>query len=58
MTIPKTIEEALKEPRWRKAIDEEMLALQLNGTWDIVTRPEKKNSRVSLDFQRETRCKR
>ena len=33
-TIPNTIEEALQEPKWKQAMDEEIMALQKNGTWE------------------------
>ena len=31
--VPTRVEEALKDPKWAKAMDEEMLALQKNNTW-------------------------
>ena len=37
--IPKIVEEALKNPEWRKAIMEEMQAIKKNNTWDVVQRP-------------------
>ncbi|XP_057548021.1 uncharacterized mitochondrial protein AtMg00820-like [Amaranthus tricolor] len=33
-TIPKTTEEALQEPKWKQAMDEEIMALQKNETWE------------------------
>ena len=36
--IPKTLEEALKNPKWRRAIMEEMQAIKKNNTWDVVQR--------------------
>ena len=32
--IPKNIEEALQEPKWKQAMDEEIMALQKNRTWE------------------------
>ena len=39
ITIPKRVEEALQDPRWKAAMDEEMMALEKNNTWEIVTLP-------------------
>ena len=40
--IPSTVEEALTDPQWTKAIMEEMTALQKNRTWMLVPLPEGK----------------
>ncbi|KAI5355558.1 hypothetical protein L3X38_008453 [Prunus dulcis] len=32
--VPTRVEKALKDPKWAKAMDEEMLALQKNNTWE------------------------
>ena len=40
--IPSTVEEALTDPQWTKAIMEEMTALQKNRTWMLVLLPEGK----------------
>ncbi|EOX99943.1 Cysteine-rich RLK (RECEPTOR-like protein kinase) 8 [Theobroma cacao] len=37
--IPKTVHEALSHPGWRAAMVEEMVALDGNGTWDLVDLP-------------------
>ena len=37
--VPKDIYCALQEEKWRKAVMEEMLALEKNGTWEIVDLP-------------------
>ena len=37
--IPKNAHEALKDVRWKEAMDEEMRALLQNNTWEIVTLP-------------------
>ncbi|GKA15748.1 putative RNA-directed DNA polymerase [Tanacetum coccineum] len=39
VAIPNSVQEALKDPRWRKAIQEEMDALKKNWTWDEVVLP-------------------
>ena len=39
VTVPKTIDEALKNAKWRKVVLEEMKALESNGTWDVVQQP-------------------
>ena len=38
-TIPATFEEAIKDPRWCAAIDEELRALNKNQTWEIMKLP-------------------
>ena len=40
--IPSTVEEALTDPQWTKAIIEKMTALQKNRTWMLVPLPEGK----------------
>ena len=40
--IPNTMEEALKNPEWRRAIMEEMQAIKKKNTWDVVQRPKDK----------------
>jgi hypothetical protein len=39
MEIPNTMQEALKVPEWKKAVFEEMKALEKNGTWELVDLP-------------------
>lgn len=36
---PTTFEEASKSLEWRKAMEEEILALKQNQTWDLVPKP-------------------
>ncbi|KAE8673457.1 Aspartic proteinase A3 [Hibiscus syriacus] len=36
ITILDTVEESLKDPKWKKAIEEELKALENNNTWIIV----------------------
>ena len=35
-TTPKTVTQALKDPKWRHAMDFEFNALMKNSTWDLV----------------------
>ncbi|XP_074374435.1 uncharacterized protein LOC141714838 [Apium graveolens] len=37
--IPKNIQEALRRPEWKRAVEEEMKALEKNGTLEVVNRP-------------------
>ena len=37
--MPRNIHEALKNPKWREAVMEEMKSLQKNNTWKIVDLP-------------------
>ena len=32
--IPRSVEEAFQDPKWRKAIEEEFSALDKNETWE------------------------
>uniref|UniRef100_A0A2N9EG31 Integrase catalytic domain-containing protein n=1 Tax=Fagus sylvatica TaxID=28930 RepID=A0A2N9EG31_FAGSY len=42
VSIPNSVQEALKDPRWKEAMNEEMKALQKNSTWEVVDLPEGK----------------
>ncbi|KAM2392165.1 hypothetical protein ACFX1X_035690 [Malus domestica] len=42
--VPTRVEEALKDPKWANAMDEEMLALQKNNTWEVTSLPEGKKT--------------
>ncbi|CAH9119777.1 unnamed protein product [Cuscuta epithymum] len=44
ISVPKSVKEALSHPEWRHAMVEEMNALDLNGTWDLVDLPSRKKS--------------
>ena len=47
--IPNTVEEALSDPKWAQAIQEELEALKKNNTWRLVPLPEgKKNSGMQM----------
>jgi len=43
MKEPKGVKSATKIPEWRTAMNEEIHALKLNQTWDLVQRPSAKN---------------
>eukprot|EP00253_Pinus_taeda_P025218 PITA_25218 len=40
---PSSLEEAIKDENWVKAIDEEIEAIEKNNTWDLVDLPKDKN---------------
>ncbi|RVW38650.1 Retrovirus-related Pol polyprotein from transposon RE1 [Vitis vinifera] len=40
--IPNNIQEAWENPDWRKAIRDEMHALEKIGTWEVVPKPKEK----------------
>jgi hypothetical protein len=42
--IPNNVEEALDDPKWAEAIQEEMEALQKNNTWRLIPLPEGKKT--------------
>lgn len=42
--VPANIQEALSIPEWRKAVQEELMALQKNGTWELTVLPEGKKT--------------
>ena len=46
--IPTTVQEALKDKNWVQAMNEEMRALEKNGTWEVVERQSE---------ERPTRCR-
>ena len=39
IVIPNNVQEALTDPRWKNAMNEEMKALQQNETWELVDCP-------------------
>ena len=43
-TTPKSVSEALQDPRWKEAMDQEMDALIRNQTWNLVTLPADKKT--------------
>ena len=42
VSIPNSVQEALADPRWKAAMNEEMKSLQKNETWELVDRPQGK----------------
>ena len=44
VSIPRNVQEALTDPNWKKAMNEEMEALQKNTTWELVPLPEGKKT--------------
>jgi hypothetical protein len=44
VSIPKNLQEALNNPRWKAAMVEEMEALQKNSTWKLVELPKDKKT--------------
>ena len=41
--VPDSIQEALKNPAWKKAVEEEIQALESNNTWILTSLPPGKN---------------
>ena len=41
---PESIQEAMNDPKWKRAMEEEYKALQQNQTWHLVPKPAGKNS--------------
>lgn len=39
VSIPSSVQEALADPRWKAAMNEEMKSLLKNETWDLVNLP-------------------
>ena len=44
ITIPSRIEDTLRDPGWKAAMDEEMMALEKNNTWEILPLPRGKKA--------------
>ena len=44
IVIPNQVEEALQDPGWKAAMDEEMTALEKNNTWEITKLPKGKKA--------------
>ncbi|XP_073110076.1 uncharacterized protein [Elaeis guineensis] len=42
ISIPSSVQDALADPKWTKAMNEEMEALQKNSTWELVSLPKGK----------------
>ena len=39
VSVPNKVQDALGDTKWRKAMEEEMEALQKNNTWELVPPP-------------------
>jgi hypothetical protein len=39
VSIPRNLQEALSDPKWRETMQKEMKALHKNNTWDLVKLP-------------------
>nr|CAD1833850.1 unnamed protein product [Ananas comosus var. bracteatus] len=44
VSVPKSVVEALSHPGWRAALEEEMMVLDANGTWELVPLPADKRA--------------
>ncbi|PRQ19007.1 putative RNA-directed DNA polymerase [Rosa chinensis] len=44
VSVPNRVQDALGDPKWRKAMEEEMEALQKNNTWKLVPPPQGKKA--------------
>ena len=44
VAIPNSVQEALTDPRWKTAMNEEMKSLQKNETWELIECPPGKKS--------------
>ncbi|KAG6498707.1 hypothetical protein ZIOFF_038429 [Zingiber officinale] len=51
--IPSSYYEAIRDSRWQEAMNEEMEALNRNGTWELVDPPKGKNLAGSRDDRRK-----
>lgn len=40
--VPKRVQEALEDKKWREVVMEDMKALEKNGTWELVSLPKEK----------------
>lgn len=46
--IPRNIQEALNEPKWKLTVLEDMNALIKNDTWEVVELPREKNCGMQM----------
>jgi len=40
--VPNSVQEDIKDPRWKNAMNEEMKSLQRNTTWEVIDLPTRK----------------
>ena len=45
--VPNHVQDALGDPKWKRAMDEEMKALHKSGTWELTRLPKGKRTVVS-----------
>ncbi|KAK9187393.1 hypothetical protein WN944_018787 [Citrus x changshan-huyou] len=50
VSIPNSVQEALKDPKWKAAMNDEMRSLQKNQSWELVDLPPGKKPVVNLDW--------
>ncbi|CAL8165411.1 unnamed protein product [Prunus armeniaca] len=53
--VPNNVTEALEDPKWKEAMNEEMRALQKHGTWELMSLPHGKKTvgcRYEIDYQK------
>ena len=50
VSIPSNVQEALKDPKWTQAMNDEMEALQKNSTWEMTTDTREENSGLQMDI--------
>jgi len=56
--VPETVEEAIKDKRWRKAMEEEFSALQKNVTWGkMLTSNRQKSCRMQMGIYYKIQCR-
>jgi len=44
VSVPNKVQDALDDPKWKRAMEEEMEALQKNNTWQLVSPPQGKRA--------------
>nr|GEY95176.1 putative RNA-directed DNA polymerase [Tanacetum cinerariifolium] len=50
VTIPKDVQKALKDEKWKNAMNEKMEALRRNQTWKLVNLPPGKKTKYGIDY--------
>nr|GLL35738.1 uncharacterized protein LOC108981514 [Ipomoea trifida] len=48
---PVTFEEAMQDPKWVSAMNEEIMAIERNNTWELTDIPEGNNPRMIEEFK-------
>ena len=58
-SLPRKTKEALRNPRWKEAMEDEISSLKKNNTWDKCMLPKgKKTSRLQMGFYNKVSCRR